>query len=237
MAKLASTGLPALAAEELEKYHSLLKDAIAELEGWDPNNDTETDSNSDSDYHTTPSSSSSNTSPSRIPYFLTLTLRLLRHVRLLYPALKKRRIRSFPLLAPDSDRTSTSLPSTSQIQSLDALLTSLSSFSSEADEIAGALYAGDEKVVLRQLTYLREHAEVCIQDVMKDWLGAEDEFSTWTRKWLEMARAMNLSGEQVPVKVKSLDITSPSPTPQHGSSNSGCSNSISLALKSELPIR
>jgi hypothetical protein len=236
MASLASTGLPALAAEELEKYHNLLKDAIAELEGWDPNNDTETDSNSDSEYHVTPSSSS-NTSPSRIPYFVTLALRLLRHVRLLYPALKKRRIRSFPPLAPDSDYTSSSLPSTSQIKSLDALLTSLSSFSSEADEIAGALYAGDENVVLRQLIALREHAEVCIQDVMKDWQGAEDEFSAWTRKWLEMARAMNFSGEQVPVEVIPPGIKSPSPTPQQGSSRSGCSNSISVAHKSELPIR
>lgn len=224
MAKVASTGLSALAIEKLDTYHSLLKDAIAELEEWDPNEDTDTDSNPDSDYPMIPSSSST-TRPSQIPYLLTLTLRLLRHIRLVYPGLRKRRIRPFPPLALPSDSTPTSPPTPSQIHSLDALLTSLGAFSSEADEIAGALYAGDEKEVLRRLKSLREQAYACIHDVINDWKGAKDEFSTWAQKWLEITRGMNLNGELAP-----MDTEPPTPIPQHQSSHSP-------ALKTELPMR
>lgn len=233
MATVATTGLLALAIEKLDTYHGLLKDAIMELEEWDPNEDTDTDtdSNPDPDHPVAPSSKLT-INPSQIPPLLTVTLRVLRHIRLLYPALRKRRIHPFPPLPLPSDLTATSLPSPSQLHSLDALLTSLGDFSSEADEVAGALYARDEKEVLRRLAFLKEQAESCVQDVIQNWEGAEDKFTTWAQKWIEITRVMNLTGG-----LEAAEIEPPTDIPQQHQYQSIISSVNSPALKSELPIR
>lgn len=189
MTQLASTGLSALAIEKLNDSHSLLKDAIVELEEWDPNkdeDDSDTDSNPDD-------SDPPPTLPSETPQLLNLTLRLLRQIRLLYPAIKKRRLRTFP---PLTLHTSSPLPSPSQIQTIDIILTALSDFSSSADELACALYSHDDKEVLRLLSCMRAQACDCIRLVMMDWTGEEDSFSIWVRKWVEVISAVDVGVEE-----------------------------------------
>lgn len=190
MTQLASTGLSALAIEKLNDSHSLLKDAIAELEEWDPNKDE-----NDSDSDTNPDDSDPlPTLPSQTPQLLNLTLRLLRQIRLLYPAIKKRRLSTFP---PLTLLTSSPLPSPSQIQTIDIILTALADFSSAADELACALYSYDDKEVLRLLSCLRAQACDCIRLVMLDWRGEEDSFSIWVRKWVEVIRAVDVGVEEI----------------------------------------
>lgn len=193
MTQLASTGLSALAIEKLNSFHSLLKDAIAELEEWDPNkddDDSDTDSNPDeSDVLPIPSS--------QTPHLLNLTLRLLRQIRLLYPAIKKRRLSTFP---PLTLLSSSLPPSRSQIQTIDIILTALADFSSAADELACALYSHDDKEVLRLLSCMRTQACDCIRLVMMDWRGEEDSFSIWVRKWVEVISAVDVGEEAIKEK-------------------------------------
>lgn len=190
MTQLASTGLSALAIEKLNNFHSLLKDAIAELEEWDPNkddDDSDTDSNPDD----------SDPLPilqSQTPQLLNLTLRLLRQIRLLYLAIKKRRLSTFP---PLTLLSSSPPPSPSQIQTIDIILTALADFSSAADEIACALYSHDDKGVLRLLSCMRAQACDCIRLVMMDWRGEEDSFSIWVRKWVEVISAVDVGEEGI----------------------------------------
>lgn len=225
MTEVASAGLVELATKKVDTYHNLLKDAIVELEGWDPNrnddDDIDIDTDSNLDNHNLPMSPPLTPDPSsHIPHFLLLSLRLLRHIRLLYPALRKRRVRRFPSLTSDNSTTSSSSPappSPSQIRSLDTLLDSLGDFSPEADEVAGALYAGDEAEVLDRLAALRQQADSCIQSVMHDWNGMADEFSTWAQKWLELLRMMDLGGNVEPKTWDPEpfdDYTSPQPSQQ-----------------------
>lgn len=189
MTQLASTGLSALAIEKLNDSHSLLKDAIAELEEWDPNMDE-----NDSDTYTNPDHSDPlPTLPSQTPQLLNLTLRLLRQIRLLYPAIKKRRLSTFP---PLTLLTSSPLPSPSQIQTIDIILTALADFSSAADELACALYSHDDKEVLRLVSCMRAQACDCVRLVMLDWRGEEDSFSIWVRKWVELIRAVDVGVEE-----------------------------------------
>lgn len=197
MTQLASTGLSALAIEKLNSFHSLLKDAIAELEEWDPNkdeDDSDTDSNPD-DSDTLP------ILPSQTPQLLNLTLRLLRQIRLLYPAIKKRRLSTFPPLTLLSSHP----PSPSQIQTIDIILTGLADFSSAADELACALYSHDDKEVLRLLSCMRAQACDCIRLVMMDWRGEEDSFSIWARKWMEVIRAVDVGEEGIKEERDSVD--------------------------------
>lgn len=191
MAHLASEGLPALAIEKLDTSHSLLKDAIAELEEWDPNeeedkDDPDTDSDDASDPLPNPLPSSSQT-----PHLLNLSLRLLRQIRLLYSSLKKRRLRSFPPLTLLS--SSSSEPTLSQIKTLDTIITAFGDdFTSTADELACALYSHNDKEVLRLLLFLRGKACASLEVVVMDWRGEEDEFSVRARKWVELFREMDI---------------------------------------------
>ena len=191
MVALGSGGLTKLAAGRVEEYHGLLKDAIAELEEWDPDEDAESDTDSmtsdgvkDLSARLVDASleqSIGDLSLSPIAVLRNRALATLRIIRVLYPAIVKRRILTFQ----NFDRTSTTedFPSASHISSLDALVDHTKNFTEETDEIAGALYAGAEKEVNDRLTKLAEMSRTCVQGIKFGWDGNEDEFTTWAGKW------------------------------------------------------
>ena len=192
MTALGSAGLVKIATERVEEYHGLLKDAIAELEHWDPDDD---DSESDTDSVTSNKGNASSARPvdaslekslqdlaiSSITALRTRTLATLRTIRVLYPALVKRRILTFPNI--DSSTTAESLPSSWQIRSLDGLIDHTRYFTEETDEVAGALYAGDEEEVDDRLTKLENMSKICVEGLRLGWGGNEDEFTGWAEKW------------------------------------------------------
>ena len=192
MVALGSGGVTKVAAERVEEYHGLLKDAIAELEEWDPDEDSESDTDS------LPSNKRNTSSPrpidaslersvrdlslSSIAALRKQTLGTLRIIRVLYPALVKRRILTFPNI--NSTATAENLPSSVQIRSLDELVDHTQHFTEETDEIAGALYAGDEQEVDDRSTKLVEASKTCVDGVRLSWSGNKDEFTTWVEKWM-----------------------------------------------------
>ena len=190
MVELASKGLVYLATQRTEDYHGLLKDAIQELEEWDPDEDTDSDTDSLSSNKQKPASTptTDNISSaieelhiSSIANLRKSTLLTLRTVRVIYPALKKRRISTFPNITSTS--TLQSLPTSADIDALDSLVDQAKGFTDAADEIAGALYEGDVEQVERRLRALRESAEGCAIGVKTGWKGEEDEFTAWAEKW------------------------------------------------------
>lgn len=198
MVTLAFDGLVALAVQKAADYHSLLKDAIAELEEWDPE---EEDSDSDTDsilstkqktartsaIDTTPLASSfENLSVAPIIELRKRSLAILCIARVLYPALQKRRISTFPNITSSSPLET--LPSSPNIQRLDSMILCTQQFTEDADEIAGALYESDEEQVLRRLGELREGATQCATRAKRNWKGEEDEFAGWVDKWITRLR-------------------------------------------------
>ncbi|KAK0508674.1 hypothetical protein JMJ35_008950 [Cladonia borealis] len=190
MVELASKGLVYLATQRTEDHHGLLKDAIQELEEWDPDEDTDSDTDSLSSNKQKPASTptADNISSaieelhiSSIANLRKSTLLTLRTVRVIYPALKKRRISTFPNITSAS--TLESLPTSADIDALDSLVDQAKGFTDAADEIAGALYEGDVEQVERRLRALRESAEGCAIGVKTGWKGEEDEFTAWAEKW------------------------------------------------------
>ena len=191
MMALGSGGLTKLAAGRVEEYHGLLKDAIAELEEWDPDEDAESDTDSvtsdgvkDVSARLVDASleqSIGDLSLSPIAVLRNRTLATLRIIRVLYPAIVKRRILTFQ----NFDRTTTAenLPSASHIRNLDTLVDYTKKFTEETDEVAGALYAGAEEEVNDRLTKLAEMSKTCVQGIKFGWDGNEDEFTIWAGKW------------------------------------------------------
>lgn len=192
MVALGSGGLTKIAAERIEEYHSLLKDAIAELEEWDPDEESESDTDSLTSNKGNPSisrpvdasleSSLQGLSLSPIAALRKRTLAILRIIRVLYPALVKRRILTLPNI--NSTTTVDSLPTSLHIKSLDALVDHTKAFTEETDEVAGALYAGDEEEVDDRLGVLVGMSKTCVGEVRIGWGGNEDEFTTWAEKWV-----------------------------------------------------
>ena len=191
MVELASNGLVSLAIQRTEDYHGLLKDAIQELEEWDPDEDTDSDTDSLSFNKQKPATAPTTDNlastledlpVSSVAILRKRTLVTLRTVRVIYPALKKRRISTFPNITSAS--TPESLPTATQIDALDSLIDQVKGFTEAADEIAGALYEGDEEQVERRLSALRESAEASAIGVKKSWKGDEDEFTGWAEKWV-----------------------------------------------------
>lgn len=213
MIAVAGMGIAGVAAEKVDAWHALVKDAVEEIESWDPENSEGSSFESDSSSPPTEKQNSTaakasntnntlskpsppppphpipnnNANPHALKPHILPPLKLL---RMLYPALRKRRIAPFP----PSSRTS--LPSETQIKTLDELLSHLQAFSEETDEVAGALYDGDAQAVERRLAGLRVRAERCVDAVRLDWGGGEDAFSAWSGKWVgRMRETMGALGE------------------------------------------
>lgn len=206
MNKVAQIGIVGIAVEKVDGYHALVKDAVEELETWDP------DEEEGSLFGSSSGSGASNDgvgkkvngdvigrahqeqSESEPPALEGLqikdmhavkegALKILKLIRMLYPALRKRRVSTFPPF----DKTSALDAQASEDRTavLDQLLRYLQGFSDETDEVAGALYGGDVKEVGRRLESLKKMAEGCVGEVRKGWKGEEDEFSAWSEKWVD----------------------------------------------------
>ena len=192
MVALGSGGLTQVVAERVEEYHGLLKDAIAELEEWDPDDESESETDSlTSNKGTIPGTqmvdnslekSLQSLSLSPIAALRTRTLSVLRLIRILYPALLKRRILTFTNI--NTTTTVESLPTPLQVRTLDQLIENTRQFTEETDEVAGDLYAGDEKEVDDRLMELANMAKLCVERARTDWSGKEDEFTGWADKWI-----------------------------------------------------
>lgn len=209
LVELASSGLVSLAVQKADSYHALIKDAIIELEDWNPNeleDDSEDDSDDDSlqeqlgrthikadglasaisDQHTNDTAPLPSTTTTHLQ---SLSLSHLRLLRLLYPALRKRRLATFPPII-GATPISFTFPTAPQLQRMDILIHHLKQFSEEADEIAGALYEGKEEDLKRRLTGLREMGMACVAGAKLDWSDKNDEFSEWADKWLGRLREL-----------------------------------------------
>ncbi|KAL8993675.1 MAG: hypothetical protein Q9188_007271, partial [Gyalolechia gomerana] len=215
MNKVAQMGIVGVAVEKVDGYHALVKDAVEELEAWDPDEEEEEGSL----FGSSSGSGASNNevgkkingdvigrahqeqSESEPPALEGLqikdmhavkegALKILKLIRMLYPALRKRRVSTFPPF----DKTSALDAQASEDRTavLDQLLRYLQGFSDETDEVAGALYGGDVKEVGRRLESLKKMAEGCVGEVRKGWKGQEDEFSAWSEKWVDRLKEAGL---------------------------------------------
>ena len=200
---LASEGLVDFAMKKADTYHALIKDAVAELEEWNPDEEEDDDMfSSDSSCQSeknqgadgehvagSPPTTAMNAmtltppaTPTPIRQMYDQTLATLRMIRLLYPALRKRRVQTFPSISLSTSPDQ--LPTSWQIYAFDNLMKSLRTFSETADELAGSLYSQDEEQASGGLELIRILASECIQEVDQSWDRKDDEFTAWAQKWM-----------------------------------------------------
>ncbi|KAL8739369.1 MAG: hypothetical protein Q9190_007831, partial [Brigantiaea leucoxantha] len=191
---LAEKGVVWLVVRRAREWEELVKDAVGEVEGWDPDDDEE-DEWSGSSSIKAESDKINNARVSNdslqekdiklenINKLKTKTVKILKLIRLLYPAVRKRRLLTFPPL--DKHIDADAFPAETQIGKLDQMMETLHAFSEDIDETAAALYDGDEVEVEKRLKALREKAESFIKGIANNWKGEADEFTVWSGKWVD----------------------------------------------------
>ncbi|KAI4202040.1 MAG: hypothetical protein LQ350_002828 [Teloschistes chrysophthalmus] len=204
--KVAGMGIVGLAVEKAEAYHALVKDAVEELEVWDPDDEDmdpfggSSDSGSNSDGKESipavvnggmPIKENPENEPSALDSLQITdmhdvkgsTLKTLKLIHMIFPAVSKRRISKFPPFTR-TDSVS-SLPPTAQTEILDQLMQDVRQFSEETDEIAAAMYGRDSADIERKIKILKTLATRSIEGVKNNWANQEDEFSVWSTKLIQ----------------------------------------------------
>ncbi|KAL8725300.1 MAG: hypothetical protein Q9166_007449 [cf. Caloplaca sp. 2 TL-2023] len=236
MIKISDLGISGLALEKVKEWESLVKDAVEEVEGWDPDNEEEDfdislieDGDNSEEENKPPVKeeeeekningvTKNGTAHRDIDNLSSMdslritdiydtkaqVLKMFKLIRMLYPALRKRRISTFPPF----NRTSTmsSLPSKPQMHRFSDLIEFCEDFPTAVDDLAVELYDRNIVVVRGRLVLMSKRAKTCIEGVKEDldrgkkgrdgvrkgWSGEEDEFTEWSGKWL--ARVKEVGG-------------------------------------------
>ncbi|MCJ1281371.1 hypothetical protein MMC26_000690 [Xylographa opegraphella] len=206
--KLAPMGLVAVAVTKVEEYHDLFKDAIEELEEWRDGNSSmdiitnnlsemkpigagvkekvgaearKHDINNVEEFEDNPFNLPEHASAAIMPV-TRRAIETLKLIRLLYPALLKRRVKRFPSI--DAQTPPDKFPTAEQADRYDKIMLYCRLFGDDADNLAAALYAQDVEQVNNSLRTIRDCARKCVALAEKTWEGGEDEFTKWVRTWL-----------------------------------------------------
>ena len=189
---LGENGLVVFVDKKVKAYGELFEDAIIELDDWDPDEDDEDEdeganNRGKNDVINTPTTSDeerlgegiAGMALSPLVLLKTCVMKHLRLIKLLYPALRKRRIATFP----DATMSVENEGNARRIQILDTLVELTQHFTEHADELAGFLYSGATVDVDDRLGELITESLNTVDFAKLDWYGKEDEFTAWAQKW------------------------------------------------------
>ena len=196
LAEIDDKGLLWLVDSKVKVSGELLSDAIDELEDWDPRKtQIEDDDDEDEDEGSpieTPTTSDEERSCETIGDMaltsqMALKVKVLKHlrlIRLLYSALRKRRISTFP-----QQDIKFGLEIHGQVKKLNAIVDYAQDFTELADELACFLY-DDSSEVLPKLEVLVARVKACVELTRLSWNAQPDAFTTWIDKWIMLLEEM-----------------------------------------------
>ena len=181
------TGLAGIVVQRAQEYRDLLRDAIAELREWkDGSNGTEPDfSNSDED-------STSVGDPFGLPAAIPENdpilraeveevVKKLQHIDLIYPPIIKRRLKRLPVIPSSANQAQYK-----RLDVLDEFMDTLKSIPEEVDELAGFCYQQNHQEIKLQLAKVCKLAAKAMEGSSLNWQAEADEFTKWSKRWLEL---------------------------------------------------
>lgn len=209
LVKLCDEGVVGLVVKKAEEYRAVLVDAIDELKEWgedvaDEDDDEDDDgveaSDEDEDeiFGTEKKLSRGDT---EIKALLDQSVKKLKMVAMLYQALIKRRLKTFPAsttistwtLEDNSDKNKHDKDTNSPHSTLNALMQMLKRIPETVDDIAGAFYDLDGDEAKHMVERCCAEAKGAVELVRCTWgtgtatatsPGREDEFTAWSAKWI-----------------------------------------------------
>ncbi|KAL4994786.1 hypothetical protein BDV10DRAFT_143864 [Aspergillus recurvatus] len=197
---VAAKGVVGFVVRRAEEYRDLVRDAVEEIEEWDPDEEGDEffdDLLDDGDKDEAEAvgedeEESDNEEGTAVLHARKKNaLRILKPVAQIYPALIANRLKKVPVpLAP------------SNIGILESVLKSLQQIPDHIDEVAGALYEADIDKYTRQLRKTKDNASKAIKLVVLPWdlmqtandqENAGDKFTTWSKTWTKVIEEVSKS--------------------------------------------
>ncbi|KAE8146076.1 hypothetical protein BDV25DRAFT_163209 [Aspergillus avenaceus] len=190
---LASIGVVGFVVRRVEEWRDLVRDAVEEIEEWNPDegDDFFDELMGDDKWDTGPSDGDESGGDSEEKDTAILherkrvTIRLLKPVAQIYPAIITNRLKTIPELSHVI------------VSQLESVMTNLQQIPEQVDEVAGALYEASIEESAEYLKKTKDHAVKAVNLVASSWNGQkvadaqqapEDKFSIWSKTWL---RVMN----------------------------------------------
>jgi hypothetical protein len=196
--KLCTDGVVGLVVKKAQELRAVLLDAIEELKEWgddvDEDDDKAEGSDDENDFGDEDdifgASNKIGKDDKELKALLDASVKKLKMVGMLYQALIKRRLKTYPassVLEPTAARTNgaTSTPS----KKLDDLIVLLKAIPETVDDIAGAFYDLDDDEAKQTLDKCCGEAKSAIELVRQSWTGEDDEFTAWSAKWVSALEA------------------------------------------------
>ncbi|KAN0086530.1 hypothetical protein V8E54_000218 [Elaphomyces granulatus] len=206
---LAGNGVVGFLMRRVEEWRDLVKDAICELEEWDPDEEDESfddllgdddgdESNASKNRNHTSGtegtlySGRGDDDSAALLAFKKSTLRVFKPIVQIFPAILSNRLKKN---GPTPSSSSSHLLPPSHIEKLESLTRYLQDIPSLVDEAAGSLYEANIASAVIYTKNAKECAAQAVQlttfpwSVMKDDAAqtpTEDKFTTWSRTWLKV---------------------------------------------------
>ncbi|EEA24578.1 hypothetical protein TMatcc_007684 [Talaromyces marneffei ATCC 18224] len=180
---LVSQGVVGHVAKRVQQWHDLVKDAISELEEWDPEDEDDggfeelmgSDDDDDSETENADEDGDDSKDVEALETQKKSLLRALKPIAQIYPAIVTNRVKKGGLAVNNSQ----------QIAKLESLTANLQSIPDHVDEAAGSLYEHNLDDCVKYLKLAKSTAEKAIDVVVFPWgeQQQEDKFTVWSRTW------------------------------------------------------
>ena len=198
--KLCTDGIVGLVVKKAQELRSVLLDAIEELKEWgediDEENEEDKAEGSDDEFADEDdifgAANKLGKDDKELKALLDTSAKKLKMVGMLYQALIKRRLKTFSTTATTPASVSTSetngdasVPSPDPMTKLDELMVLLKAIPETVDDLASAFYDLDEDEAKQTLDKCSGEAKSAVALVKQSWVGTDDEFTTWSGKWVD----------------------------------------------------
>lgn len=180
--KVCDDGVVGLVVKKATQLRATLLDAIEELKEWGEDVEDEDDKAdfSDDEDDMFAASNKLGKDDKELKELLDTSVKKLKMVGMLYQALIKRRLKTFPA----STAGGTSGSATGPGPKLDELIAALKTIPDTVDDLASAFYDLDEDEAKETLDKACSEAKGAATIVKHSWAGTDDEFTAWSEKWI-----------------------------------------------------
>jgi hypothetical protein len=189
LVKLCNDGVVSLVVKKATELRATLLDAIEELKEWGEDVEDEDDDAEDSgdENDMFGASNKLGKDDKELKELLDTSLKKLKMVGMLYQAITKRRLKTYPAApasAASATTNGTSNIAASPAPKLDELMALLKTIPDTVDDLASAFYDLDEEEAKETLDKTCKEAKSAVELVKQSWTGTDDEFTAWSEKWV-----------------------------------------------------
>jgi hypothetical protein len=181
--KLCNDGIVGLVVRKAQELRLVLLDAAEELKEWGEDVEDEdevegSDADSDDLFGAANKLGKDDTALKEV---LDMSVKKVQLVGVLYQAVIKRRLKTYP--AATMTTNGASELAKSPAEKLDELMALLKSIPEMVDDLVSAFYGLDKDEAECMLDRVYEKAKTAATIVRQSWNGADDAFTAWSDKW------------------------------------------------------